>query len=240
MQLPPGATDGGGAARADHAGERGGGISLLSSKSQPGTLARVGTMVIMNRTTERALIRRAKNGDGRAVEALIRAHQEALFAFILRMSGRPHTAEDIVQEAFVRVLSNLDRFDTRFRFSTWLFTIAKRLYVNANQKQRPLYDTDAVGVQQGGAPAPAGLTARAETMSNMRDLLDLALAELNERQREIILLFHQQNWPIAVIARHLDMPEGTIKSHLHRARKRMRRLITADQMLHARAEEVWT
>ncbi|MDY7110644.1 MAG: sigma-70 family RNA polymerase sigma factor [Planctomycetota bacterium] len=194
----------------------------------------------MNRATERTLIRRAMGGDGNAIEALIRAHQDALFAFILRMSGRPHVAEDIVQEAFVRVLGNLDRFDTRFRFSTWLFTIAKRLYVNASQKQRPAYDTDAVNLQQGRAATPSGLTARAETMRNMRDLLEVALGELNERQREIILLFHQQNWPIAEIADHLGMPEGTIKSHLHRARKRMRRLISADETLHARAEEVWS
>jgi RNA polymerase sigma factor (sigma-70 family) len=196
--------------------------------------------VIMTRSTERMLIRRAMSGDGSAVEALIRAHQDALFAFILRMSGRPHMAEDIVQEAFVRVLGNIRRFDHRFRFSTWLFTIAKRLYVNASQKQRPAYDTEAVNLQQGRVATPSGLSARAETMRNMRDLLEVALGELNERQREIILLFHQQNWPIAEIAEHLGMPEGTIKSHLHRARKRMRRLITADQTLHARAEEVWS
>ena len=80
-----------------------------------------------------------------AIEALIAAHQEALYAFMLRLSGKPHVAEDVVQEAFVRVLRNIDRFDTRFRFSTWLFTIAKRLYVNAMQKHRPAYDTDVVG-----------------------------------------------------------------------------------------------
>ena len=47
-------------------------------------------------------------------------------------------------------------------------------------------------------------------MDNTRDLLDGALASLNERQREIVLLFHQQGWPIAEIAAHMDMPEGTI------------------------------
>ncbi len=195
--------------------------------------------MIMQRSTERELIRLAKGGDGHAMEELIRAHQEALFAFILRMSGRPHLAEDIVQEAFVRVLKNLDRFDPRYRFSTWLFTIAKRLYVNAVQKQRPNYDTDTVGIQEGKSQTPARLSARSETMKNMQDLLDVALDGLNEQQREIVLLFHQQNWPIVEIAEHLDMPEGTVKSHLHRARKRMRRSISADSVLHARAQEVW-
>ncbi len=186
------------------------------------------------------MIRRAKAGDGKAIEALIRAHQDALFAFILRMSGRPHIAEDVVQEAFVRVLKNLDRFDTRYRFSTWLFTIAKRLYVNALQKQAPMYDTDTVNSRQETTPPPVVVTARNETIANVRRLLGSALAQLNERQREIVLLFHQQSWPIADIANYLNMPEGTVKSHLHRARKRMRRQIQADRQLRAQASEVWS
>jgi RNA polymerase sigma-70 factor (ECF subfamily) len=195
--------------------------------------------MIMKKSIELELIREAKAGDGAAIAALIRAHQESLYAFILRMSGRPHLAEDIVQEAFVRVLKNLDRFDPRFRFSTWLFTIAKRLYVNAMQKQRPAYDTDTVSVQEGAVQSPGGLASRTETMDNMRDLLDTALDGLNEQQREIVLLFHQQNWPIVEIAEHLSMPEGTVKSHLHRARRRMRRAIMTDATAHARAQEVW-
>ena len=95
----------------------------------------------MNRREEHVLVRKAAEGDRRAIEALIRAHQDSLYAFILRMSGRPETAEDIVQEAFVRVLRNLHRFDDRFRFSTWLFTIGKRLYMNAAQKLGPAYDS---------------------------------------------------------------------------------------------------
>lgn len=192
-----------------------------------------------SRRAEHALIRKAKTGDGAAIAVLIRTHQDALYAFILRMSGRPDIAEDVVQEAFVRVLKNLDRFDTRFRFSTWLFTIAKRLYVNMMQKHQPAYDTDTVGLQEGAGHSPGGISARIETMDNVRSLLEAALAGLNRQQREIILLFHQQNWPITDIAQHLDMPEGTVKSHLHRARKRMKRLIEANAVLCQRADEVW-
>jgi len=212
---------------------------FLRSQPEPGL--KVGRIVVMMRkTVEVQLIRRAKNGDGRAVEALIRAHQDALYAFILRMCGRPHLAEDIVQEAFVRVLGNLDRFDARYRFSTWLFTIAKRLYVNSVQKQRPTYDTETVNAQHGGQASPVGASSRAETMTNIRQLLDVALTKLNEQQREIVLLFHQQNWSIAAIAHHLHMPEGTVKSHLHRARKRMRAGIIGDRRLYTHAQEVWS
>ncbi len=197
-------------------------------------------MAMMNRADEHALIRKAKAGDGNAVEAIIRAHQDALYAFMLRMSGKPDVAEDIVQEAFVRVLRNLDRFDTRFRFSTWLFTIAKRLYVNFMQKQRPVYDTETIGLQMGSAASPGNVSSRAETMDNARELLDTALNGLSEQQREIVLLFHQQSWAITEIAIHLDMPEGTVKSHLHRARQRMKRFIESNPQTSDRANEVWT
>src|SRR5262245_31977864 len=180
-------------------------------------------MPMMLKSSERSMIRKAKAGDGKAIEGLIRAHQDALYAFMLRMSGRPDVAEDIVQEAFVRVLKNLDRFDPRFRFSTWLFTIAKRLYVNSMQKHKPAYDSDAVSVREGEGPSPSGRSAEAEKMQHIRDMLDFALGELTAQQREIILLFHQQNWPITEISVHLNMPEGTVKSHLHRARKRMKK-----------------
>lgn len=194
------------------------------------------------RSSEHALIRKARKGDGRAIEALIRAHQEALYAFMLRMSGRPDVAEDIVQEAFVRVLKNLDRFDTRFRFSTWLFTIAKRLYVNAMQKHRPAYDSEYIGALGDGrhaAHGPGESLVRHEIIHNARNVIDLALAELTHQQREIVLLFHQQNWPITEIALHLDMPEGTVKSHLHRARKRMKLVIEASSTMSQHVAEVW-
>jgi RNA polymerase sigma-70 factor (ECF subfamily) len=197
-------------------------------------------MSMLLRSSEHALIRRAKTGCGRSIEALIRAHQDALYAFMLRMSGRPDVAEDIVQEAFVRVLKNLDRFDSRFRFSTWLFTIAKRLYVNSMQKHKPTYDSEVVGERQGADASPGGNAARNETIANVRGVIDFALRQLGPQQREIVLLFHQQNWPINEIAVFMRMPEGTVKSHLHRARKRMKRAIESSATMNQQAVEAWS
>jgi RNA polymerase sigma-70 factor (ECF subfamily) len=179
----------------------------------------------MTKEAEYALIRSALAGDGAAIEALVRAHQDSLFGFILRMSGRPDVAEDIVQEAFVRVIKNLHRFDMRFRFSTWLFTIAKRLYVNHRQKQSVAYDSDMVAIQPDGAESPAEIMGNDERAVGLRKMVYIALSELPEPQREIVLLYHQQEWPIADIAAFMSMPEGTVKSHLHRARERMKRTI---------------
>lgn len=188
---------------------------------------------------EKSLIRKARRGDPEAIERLIRTHQESLYGFLLRLSGRPHVAEDLVQEAFVRVLKNLDRFDDRFRFSTWLFTIARRLYVNQIQKLAPSFDSDTVGVASGSGRRPDEISADDESRRNLVGVLETALESLSGVQREIVLLFHQQEWPIEEISLHLSMPEGTVKSHLHRARRRMLEAIRSDPVQHGRAVETW-
>lgn len=193
----------------------------------------------MDRARERKLLRRAAAGDRAAAEECIRAHQGQLYAYILRLSGRPDVAEDIVQEAFVRVLTNLDRFDERYRFSTWIFTIARRLYVNAMQKLKPVYETDIVGSWQGGRHDPDAAMIRDEVGSNARDELARALQLLPDDQREVVVLFHQLDWPIARIAEHMEMPEGTVKSHLHRGRKRLRAALEQSERASLRIGEVW-
>jgi RNA polymerase sigma-70 factor (ECF subfamily) len=178
----------------------------------------------MDRRQEQRVIESAAAGDRSAAEALIRAHQASLYSYILRLSGKPELSEDIVQDAFVRVLTNLERFDPRFRFSTWLFTIAKRLLMNAAQKHRPVYDSDVVGAWSGNGEEPETPTIQRETQTHARQAIDGALAELGEDQRQIIILFHQQEWPISQIAAYMNMPEGTVKSHLHRGRRKMKKL----------------
>lgn len=192
----------------------------------------------MNRLEEQRVIELAAQGDRAAAECLIRAHQPSLYAYMVRLSGRPDVAEDIVQDAFVRILTNLGRFDPRFRFSTWLFTIAKRLYVNAMQKHKPVYDTGIVGTIRGGQVEPSAPAIEMEERERSRACLEAALASLSPDQREIMLLFHQQEWPISRIAEHMKMPEGTIKSHLHRGRRKMRRVFEEEQIFDPTAAEI--
>lgn len=182
--------------------------------------------ITMTRAEEEIMMRRAIAGDRLAAAEFIKAHQASLYAYMLRMSGRPEVAEDIVQDAFVRALTNLSRFDFRFRFSTWLFTIAKRLYVNACQKHKPCYDSDVVAGSEGDFDAPESPTIGDEVTTNAKLAIDWALQQLSEDQREIVVLFHQLEWPIVQISEHMEMPEGTIKSHLHRGRQRMRQLLS--------------
>lgn len=197
-----------------------------------------GTLSAMTRSEERDLIVSALAGDRRAAERIIKAYQPSLYAYMLRISGRPDVAEDIVQDAFVRALTNLNRFDFKFRFSTWLFTIAKRLYVNAMQKHKPNYDSDSVEAFGAAWASPEAGAVTSEARTGAAAAVVKALAALPEEQREIVVLFHQLDWPIALISEYLDMPEGTIKSHLHRARKRMRHALEASGWHERRVEEV--
>lgn len=179
----------------------------------------------MTRQYERALLARAAAGDREAAGECIRAHQGPVYAYILRMSGRPELAEDVVQEAFVRVLSNLDRYDPRYRFSTWLFTIARRVYLNTQQRKSAHSSTDLIGLLDSGETESRAEHRDERAFTHTR--LDRAMRELTEVQREVLILFHQLDWPIALIAQHLDIPPGTVKSHLHRARERLRFLLAA-------------
>lgn len=187
----------------------------------------------MERAEEQRLIRRARRGDRRATEALIREHQGSLYAYMLRMTGRRDVAEEVVQEAFVRALSHLDRFDDRFRFSTWVFTIAKRLHVNTVQKRAPIFSSGAAEVAAGWSEAwPGEASAEDERLGRVQR----ALLRLPEVQRSVLVLFTQLDWSIRRIAQHLSLPEGTVKSHLHRSRARVRKLV--EEAEGVRSEEV--
>lgn len=181
----------------------------------------------MTSRQERKLIRRVLDGDKAAAEQLVRTHQGSLYGYMLRLSGRPDVAEDVVQEAFVRALSNMHRYDERFRFSTWLFTIAKRLYVNARQRLAPSFDSDATGAAADRSTflhAADGHDQRSVQIAASGELQD-ALASLSEEQREAVVLFYQLEWSVEQIGEHLELPAGTVKSHLHRARARLRTVL---------------
>lgn len=197
----------------------------------------------MTRVREQQLIRKAAAGDRSAAGELVEAHQASLYAYMLRLSGRPDMAEDVVQEAFIRVLVHLDRFDPRYRFSTWLFTIARRVFLNIKEKKSPSSDTDRVGEWLGSSGGPDAAPAARESLAVHRDVLQNALMQLSIEQREVIVLFHQHDWPIWLIAEQMQMPEGTVKSHLHRGRTRLRELMLKDPSVAANPaefQEAWS
>ena len=176
---------------------------------------------MLDARTERLTIARAQRGDRAAITELIQAYQRPLEAFLFRLCGKHELAEDLAQEAFVRVIKSLHRFDDQYRFSTWLFTIGKRLLVNARQKMKPLPESEIVEFRANDTRTPLSEVVSAERGARISKLVEIAVESLVSPQREIVLLFHQQGWSVQRISEELRMPEGTIKSHLFRARRRM-------------------
>lgn len=204
----------------------------------------------MDREAERELVRKAARGDRAAAESLIRHFQPGLYSFMLRYTGRVDIAEDVTQDAFVKVLTHLSSFDETWRFSTWLYTIARRVYLNRVAKRRPMNSTDVVAGYTAGADSadddardPFGTALFAVDFASerpmIRDALQEALMSLPEVQREIVVMFYQLNWSIRLIAETLSIPEGTVKSHLHRGRRRLRELLERHRELRSVVAEAW-
>ena len=192
----------------------------------------------MDHADEIKVIRHAKQGDPAAFAQLIESHQERLYRFLLRTTNQTELVEDAVQDAFIRVLKNIDRFDERYRFSTWLFTIARRLLLNSLQKKRPLNAGDWLDAASSSVMELTAETSDASDREFAAEILDGAMETLTPHQREIVILYHHKGKSVHQVADLLGMPEGTIKSHLHRARRRMRDWMSSSDSVMARVEDI--
>lgn len=174
------------------------------------------------------LARRVARGDRRAAEELINRHQPAVRLFLRRLTGRDDLADDLAQETFVRVLENAHRYDPQYPMRTWLFTMARRLTINrARKSDSKVVSTEFEGMRSGEAD-PADLAAQRDQAADLKARLNTALARLSEAQRCALVLVHQQGLSVEEAAAAMQMPVGTIKSHLHRGREVMRKLLSPE------------
>lgn len=168
--------------------------------------------------TDGDLVHRAKRGDEFAFGQLVERHQTASYAVALSVTGRHEDAEDAAQESFLVALQRLNECRSPERFAGWLMTIVRNRSRNLVRRES-LRHTDQVtpGVQS-LVPTPDRI---AET-SELRGRLKEALAALPEVQRQIVLLHDLEGWKHREIADRLELPSGTVRSHLHFARKALR------------------
>lgn len=182
----------------------------------------------MPRSTETRLIARAKRGSADAFRDLVDAYKDRLFAFIWRMVRNHHEAEDIAQAAFVKAYEALDSYSEQWAFSTWLFTIAYRLCVNHLRKRKALSgEVDFSRVGSGTADV-RDTVANTEEAHRLRSVIWDAVARLSPPQRSAVLLFYREGKSCEEIGRVLEMPSVTVKSHLHRARAKLRAELSAE------------
>ena len=168
------------------------------------------------RSDEEQLVLQAQHGCSGSFGELIRRYQVPLLHFLRQRTGGD--CEDIVQETFLRAYRNLDRYRPAWKFSTWLFTIARRLSVNEQNKRRPAADSEAIDAIETEAPSPDVVAAEEESRTR---LWDIAAATLSESQFTAIYLYYVHDMPVKEIARVLQRSRGAVKKMLFAARKRL-------------------
>lgn len=167
---------------------------------------------------------RAEQGDREAVSILVRRHSPRLYGFIQRYHPDRDDCDDLLQETWIRVWTNLGRFDPRMRFSTWLFQIALNLCRDQARREqaRSRLQRSAQGIGNGFHEAAA--ERKADAMRAIEAIEALPLA-----QKEILLLRYYHGVPEAEAAEILGCPTGTVKSRLHQAIRAVRRHLKLDR-----------
>ncbi|MFQ5502703.1 MAG: RNA polymerase sigma factor [Phycisphaerae bacterium] len=184
---------------------------------------------------ERRLITDAQGGCQSSARELIAAHQDRLYAFIWRMIRNDHDAEEICQDAFLRAFQALDKFNFAYRFSTWLFTIGYRLCLNTMRRRKDYTgDVDFQTLRTDGRAEEADETAEAVANSDearrLKKVIWDSVDQLTPPQRASVLLFYRESLGCQEIGDILEMPAATVKSHLHRARNRLKGLLESEMV----------
>lgn len=160
----------------------------------------------MSEEVQRLLQRRKYD---EALERLLDLYEAKVFRMAVAMLGDAGRAQEVTQDIFLKLWRVLPSYDGRAAASTWLYTIARNTCLTALRSEGYRQTASLDWVQEPLAPEPG-----------RRDLmLQQCVAKLPELQRQVITLFYFEDRSVAEVARALDLPEGTVKSHLHRARR---------------------
>lgn len=173
-------------------------------------------------TSDAELIALVLAGRGDAFETLVRRHLDAAWTVALARTGSPDDAEDICQDAFLAALERLGDLREPARFAGWLLEIVRNRALNLVRARgvREALPHDAVG-PTALADSPVREAARAILREDLVQALDLLTAV----QREVVLLHDVEGWRHAEIAARIGVAEGTVRFHLHQARKALQKLL---------------
>ena len=182
--------------------------------------------------TDELLISRCRSGDMTAFGALAEKYQHRLFNVVLRMVYNFDDAQELTQETFVRALKGLKKFRGQAGFYTWLFRIGFNLCINYRRKQQPVSFSTFQSQREVGGRQADGLMEMADSRSPLptrqvqiseehRRVME-ALGQLAPDARAVVVLRDIEELDYAEIAKILEIPSGTVKSRLFRARMALR------------------
>lgn len=180
----------------------------------------------MSDVRDRNLVVRASAGDRDAFGDLATGYRDAIYSFACRMLGDRDRAFDAAQETFVKAWGALDSFDTSRPFRPWLFAICANACTDMLRRRR--YQPSLDDEDRRDPADPEETPERVVEQLQAHEDVTRALGPLNETERTVVILKHARGWTYAEISEATGMPVGTLKSHAHRARKKLAEAIQAD------------
>ncbi len=207
------------AAKPDDGERRSGHIMELSIGARP-------SKTDVDTLTDAMLVRRCLRGDTSAFDVLVRRYQRQVYSLLYRMLNSADDADDLVQETFIRAYNALRSFRQDASFLTWLYKIASNLGIDRMRARRShgaasLEEEVEVG-REPAAPDREFSPEAAAMRGSVSEIVQHAVLHLPERYRRVIVLRHMADMTIEEIASELNLPTGTVKTHLFRAREMLR------------------
>lgn len=184
---------------------------------------------------DRALAAMADQGREAAFRELLTRYERPVFSLVYRMVRDRTLAEDLAQEAFIRAFNAISSYDPTYKFSSWLFKIANNHTIDHLRKRK----LDTVSIH--GAPSASSAEEVSRTSITLEStaerpdeyveskelggMMEEAIGQLRPEYRSVILLRHVEGYAYDEIAEALELPLGTVKTYLHRARNELREIL---------------
>lgn len=183
----------------------------------------------MSATPERQLIERCRSGDDEAFRELVDAHKRLVFALIARSVTDPARAEELSQEVFLRVHRGLPYFRGESRLSTWIYRIVSNVLSEERRPGKPLtMSLDETTPDSDQPRLELGAEDRAFSDLELVDRLHKAIATLPVPYQLLVNGHYLEGLRYEDLAESLQIPMGTVKTHLHRAKRLLRRLLEGE------------
>lgn len=186
---------------------------------------------------EARIIALAKEGDRGAFADLVDLYKGKLFNLAFRMLGNRQEAEDTVQDAFLRVYENLNRYDNQHKFSTWIFRIATNLCIDRLRRRRPVYSLDADVSDTDGMDGYSMLPTddpgpeQSVMLTERQRMVAAAIDSLPPKYKSAMALKYYQDLSLQEISDILDIPVATVKTRIHRGREYLRQRLEREKDL---------
>lgn len=171
------------------------------------------------------LVQSAVKGDQRAFDELVSKYQKPLYFHVLKMVKIHEQVEDLIQEAFVKAFDNLSSYNTDYAFSTWLYRITTNHTIDYLRKKKLKTTSidEPIRTKEGEMSVEledhSYQTDRNIIRSQRQKIIRKAIAELPKKYRQVIEMRHLEELSYQEISDHLDLPLGTVKAHIFRARE---------------------